>query len=164
MTASKNEVSMSEVPTELVKGLRAEVERLTRDSSYWMSCSAKACAREDGLRAKLRIAHNAIRELTDQQDHCRCADCAGAADEPKAAPVADVECPHGYRWRACRECQREDAWRYQFLRQPGNAIVYAKNRNAWGEGASGHVRYDTPEQLDAAIDAARAASKTSEGT
>lgn len=50
-----------------------------------------------------------------------------------------------------------DAERYRFLRQPGNAIVYAKDRNAWGDAAhpaAGHVRYDTPEQLDAAIDVA----------
>lgn len=53
----------------------------------------------------------------------------------------------------------EDAARYRFLRQPGNAIVYAKDRDAWGDDASGHVRYDTPEQLDAAIDRARAAEK-----
>lgn len=51
-----------------------------------------------------------------------------------------------------------DAERYRFLRQPGNAIVYAKDRNAWGEGASGHVKYKTPEELDAAIDAAIGAS------
>lgn len=54
----------------------------------------------------------------------------------------------------------EDAARYRFLREPGNAIVYAKDRNAWGDAAhpaAGHVRYDTPEQLDAAIDTARRA-------
>lgn len=51
----------------------------------------------------------------------------------------------------------DDAERYRFLRQPGNSIVYAKDRNAWGEGNSGHVRYDTPEKLDAAVDAARSA-------
>lgn len=47
-----------------------------------------------------------------------------------------------------------DAARYRFLRQPGNAIVYAKDRNAWGDNISGHVRWDTAEQLDAAVDAA----------
>lgn len=46
------------------------------------------------------------------------------------------------------------AERYRFLREPGNAIVYAKDPNAWGSGQSGHVRYDTAEQLDTAIDAA----------
>lgn len=54
------------------------------------------------------------------------------------------------------EVQR-DAERYRFLRQPGNAIVYAKDRNAWGDAAhpvAGHVRYDTAEQLDAAVDVA----------
>lgn len=52
----------------------------------------------------------------------------------------------------------EDARRYRFLREPGNAIVYAKDRNAWGKNASGHVAYSTAEQLDAAIDAAIAAA------
>lgn len=52
-----------------------------------------------------------------------------------------------------------DAARYRFLRQPGNAIVYAKSPNAWGEGASGHVRYDTPENLDDAVDKARTADQ-----
>ena len=42
---------------------------------------------------------------------------------------------------------RKDAKRYQFLRQPGNAIVYAVNRNAWGSGKSGHVAYKSPEEL-----------------
>lgn len=55
-----------------------------------------------------------------------------------------------------------DAARYRFLRQPGNAIVYAKDRDAWGRNASGHVRYDTAEQLDAAVDAASNAVKASE--
>jgi hypothetical protein len=49
---------------------------------------------------------------------------------------------------------RRDAERYRFLRIPGRAIVYAKDRDAWGSGQSGHVRYDAPEQLDAAVDAA----------
>lgn len=54
-----------------------------------------------------------------------------------------------------------DAARYRFLREPGNAIVYAKDRNAWGKNASGHVRWDTAEQLDAAVDAARGAVEPS---
>jgi hypothetical protein len=49
---------------------------------------------------------------------------------------------------------RRDAERYRFLRNPWHAIVYAKDHDAWGSGQSGHVRYDTPEQLDAAIDVA----------
>jgi hypothetical protein len=57
--------------------------------------------------------------------------------------------------------EARDAARYRFLRQPGNAIVYAKDRNAWGQNASGHVRYDTAEQLDAAVDAARGAEEPS---
>jgi hypothetical protein len=56
-----------------------------------------------------------------------------------------------------------DAARYRFMRQPGNAIVYAKDRDAWGEGHSGHVRCSTPEQLDAAIDKARAAVEATDG-
>ena len=51
-----------------------------------------------------------------------------------------------------------DAMRYRFLRKPDNAIVYAKDPNAWGAGTSGLVRYDTPEQLDAAVDTAMAAA------
>lgn len=54
----------------------------------------------------------------------------------------------------CLERERRDAARYRFLRQPGNAIVYAKDRNCWGAGASGHVKYDTAAHLDAAVDAA----------
>lgn len=61
----------------------------------------------------------------------------------------------------CLERESRDAERYRFIRQPGNAIVYAKDRSAWGNGASGHVRYDTAEQLDAAVDAARAPVKAS---
>lgn len=57
-----------------------------------------------------------------------------------------------------------DARRYRFLRQPGNAIVYAKDRHAWGQNASGHVRYDTAEQLDAAVDAAMGGSSVQETT
>jgi hypothetical protein len=53
----------------------------------------------------------------------------------------------------------EDAARYRFLRQPGNAIVYAQDRDAWGEGASGYVKWDTPEKLDAAVDRVRGALK-----
>jgi hypothetical protein len=53
----------------------------------------------------------------------------------------------------------DDAARYRFLREPGNAIVYAQARHAWGKNASGHVHYRTPEELDAAVDAARAAEK-----
>lgn len=51
----------------------------------------------------------------------------------------------------------KNAARYRFLRQPGNAIVYAMHPEAWGMCSpprSGHVRYETPEQLDAAIDEA----------
>lgn len=78
-------------------------------------------------------------------------------------------CPKGHTEGDCsstcfsqepRETTRDDARdaaRYRFLRQPGNAIVYAKDRNAWGKNASGHVAYDTAEQLDAAVDAARGA-------
>jgi hypothetical protein len=68
--------------------------------------------------------------------------------------------PGNCPWCAIERLQAEmvgdarDAARYRFLRQPGNAIVYARNRNAWGQNASGHVRYDTAEQLDAAVDAA----------
>lgn len=47
-----------------------------------------------------------------------------------------------------------DAARYRFLRQPNHAIVYARDPNAWGHNTPGHIRYNTPEQLDAAIDAA----------
>lgn len=54
----------------------------------------------------------------------------------------------------------EDAARYRFLREPGNAIVYAKHHDAWGVGGSGHVRYREPAELDTAIDSARAAVKT----
>lgn len=53
--------------------------------------------------------------------------------------------------------EARDAARYRFLRQPDNAIVYAKDRHAWGQNVSGHVRWETPEQLDAAVDAARGA-------
>lgn len=53
------------------------------------------------------------------------------------------------------------AARYRFLRQPDNAIVYAKHPDAWGVGGSGHVRYRSPEELDAAIDAVRGTVKTS---
>lgn len=52
-----------------------------------------------------------------------------------------------------------DAERYRFLREPGNAIVYAQARHAWGKNASGHVHYRTAEELDAAVDAARCAEK-----
>lgn len=55
---------------------------------------------------------------------------------------------------AVETSEARDAARYRFLRQPGNAIVYAKDRNAWGKNVSGHVRWETPEQLDAAVDAA----------
>lgn len=47
-----------------------------------------------------------------------------------------------------------DADRYRYLRQPGNAIVYAKDANAWGMSNPGHVRYDSPGMLDTAIDRA----------
>lgn len=58
----------------------------------------------------------------------------------------------------------EDASRYRFLRVPNNAIVYAARKDAWGSHShpsAGHVRYDTPEQLDIAIDAAIAAETKS---
>ncbi len=74
--------------------------------------------------------------------HCGC--------DPKADKVLEALSEEGVL---------DDAARYRYLRQPGNAIVYAKDRNAWGQNASGHVRYDTAEQLDAAIDAARGAQK-----
>lgn len=61
------------------------------------------------------------------------------------------------REQAMHAADARDAARYRFLRQAGNAIVYAKDRHAWGKNASGHVRYDTPEQLDAAVDVARSA-------
>lgn len=47
-----------------------------------------------------------------------------------------------------------DARRYRFIREPGNAIVYAKDRHAWGDKVGGHVAYSRAEELDAAIDAA----------
>jgi hypothetical protein len=47
-----------------------------------------------------------------------------------------------------------DALRYRYLRQPNHAIVYARDPHAWGRDTPGHVRYDTPEQLDEAIDKA----------
>lgn len=59
-------------------------------------------------------------------------------------------------------CDALDAERYRFLRQPGNAIVYARGPNVWGEGHSGHVKWDTPEALDAAVDAARGSQKALE--
>lgn len=61
------------------------------------------------------------------------------------------------------ERMARDAERYRFLRQPGNAIVYAKDRNAWGDNVSGHVAYKTAEELDAAIDVARRAETKDDG-
>lgn len=59
---------------------------------------------------------------------------------------------------------REDAERYRFLREPGNAIVYAKDLTNWNQvpylpanGSFGLFKYDSPEKLDAGIDDARAA-------
>lgn len=55
-----------------------------------------------------------------------------------------------------------DAARYRFLRTPGNATVYAKDLANWNrephlpKGTYGYFRYNTPEQLDAAIDVALA--------
>lgn len=77
-----------------------------------------------------------------------------AGDPDVTAGVQSAEEP--------RETSRDDARdaaRYRFLRHPGNAIVYAKDRSAWGRNASGHVRYDIAEQLDAAVDAARGAEE-----
>jgi hypothetical protein len=73
----------------------------------------------------------------------------------------DCQCLSARAGRAAHEALGDDARdsaRYRFLRQPGNAIVYAQDRNAWGQNASGHVRYDLAEQLDAAVDAAMAKS------
>jgi hypothetical protein len=62
--------------------------------------------------------------------------------------------------REARE-QEQDAERYRFLRKPGNVIVYAKVPSpGWGNDGHAHVRYDTPEQLDAAIDGAITASQS----
>jgi hypothetical protein len=48
-----------------------------------------------------------------------------------------------------------DAARYRFLRHLDNAIVYAKSIcPGWGQDGKAHIRYDTPEQLDEAIDIA----------
>lgn len=58
------------------------------------------------------------------------------------------------------DADARDAARYRWMREPQNLIVYAKSRNAWGTGGSGHIRYDTAELLDAAIDAERGAVKT----
>lgn len=95
---------------------------------------------------------------------CDCHDCHYSKKHPQVKP-------HHARC-GCFECAprgpvetndiARDAARYRFLRQPGNAIVYAKDRDAWGRNASGHVRYDTAEQLDAAVDAASNAVKASE--
>jgi len=70
-------------------------------------------------------------------------------------------CGKGYA-RSAVETSRdtEDAARYRFLRQPGNAIVYAADPNAWGHKSPGHIRYNDPEALDTAVDTARAAVKT----
>lgn len=65
--------------------------------------------------------------------------------------------------RSIETSEALDAERYRFLRQPGNAIVYARGPNVWGEGQSGHVKWDTPEALDAAVDAARGSQKAGEG-
>lgn len=46
-----------------------------------------------------------------------------------------------------------DAARYRFLRDPRNSIIYARDPNAWGYGWEGHIRFEKPEHLDAAIDA-----------
>jgi hypothetical protein len=54
----------------------------------------------------------------------------------------------------------EDAKRYRFLREPNHAIVYARDPDAWGHNTPGHIRYNTPEQLDAAIDAAISSGPT----
>jgi hypothetical protein len=58
-------------------------------------------------------------------------------------------------------CTCADGARYRFLREPNNAIVYARDPNAWGLTHSGHVSFRVPEELDAAIDKVRVAEKAS---
>lgn len=53
---------------------------------------------------------------------------------------------------------RKDAERYRYLHNRNHCIVYAKVPcEGWGYANMAHMRYDTPEELDAAIDGAIAA-------
>jgi len=85
----------------------------------------------------------------------QCDDLPADAKRAMAEAATELEQVQPPETTGVRPCSCADGARYRFLREPGNAIVYAKDRDAWGQNASGHVRYDTAEQLDAAVDAAR---------
>ena len=112
--------------------------------------------------AELRALHVYMRYFSDDssapetsevQPHCLTCSCGrGRTELPPGMTNGDRD----FLTDDEVDSALRDAARYRFLRQPGNAIVYAKDRNAWGEGASGHIRYQTAEQLDAAVDAAKA--------
>lgn len=45
-------------------------------------------------------------------------------EPPAGEPTSNEEvCPHGYLWRACRECRRADAARYMWLRKHACATL-----------------------------------------
>lgn len=107
--------------------------------------TARQTAQISGLQWHTQVLAQEVYALRDELRWAR-----RRAVEPRASePPDDV---------------RRDAERYRFLRQPGNAIVYARDRDAWGDNVSGHVKWDTSEQLDAAIDKAIGAAVTKSGT
>lgn len=79
-----------------------------------------------------------------------------ADPEPRSVVLASDHDAELSRVCAERDAMREDAERYRYLRQPNNCILYARDPHAWGKDSPGHVAWKTPEQLDAAIDAALA--------
>lgn len=81
------------------------------------------------------------------------ADIRAAAGDPTGKLMQDELVAHVIALRV-------DAERYRWLRKPYNAIVYALDPINWNKAPHSnktHYRYETPEILDAAIDAARSA-------
>lgn len=131
-----------------IEQLRAALSTAIEGHKVWESVYGSSPT----SRAHLSELESALSGDSSAPETPRCNCAEGECHGP------DVAQAYGHLCKA--ECPVEtspdarDAARYRFLRQPGNAIVYAKDRNAWGHNAAGHVRYDTAEQLDQAVDAA----------
>lgn len=122
-------------------------------------------AERDWLRMAERLNVETVARLQQERDNWEEAfkNVSAVASELSQPPVVTPPAEAARKYMETIAALTRDAERYRFLRHPDNAIVYSKDRNAWGAGASGHVRYDTPEQLDAAVDTARAAVTKGEG-